>query len=93
MGNKAADVSTPNQSDVKPVRGDGQFKKMHTHENSLAFLLHEEQLSPVSGRCLHPEHHQVAQRQQPQERGEEELPQGALTVAWGGDRRSHGQMN
>ena len=44
-----------------------------THESSLAFLLHEEQLSPVSGSCLHPKHHQVAQRQHPQEGGEEEF--------------------
>lgn len=75
------------------MRGDGQFKKMHTHENRLALLLHEEQLSPVSGSCLHPKHHQVAQRQHPQERGEEELPQGALPVAWAGEKRSHGHLN
>lgn len=55
---------------------------MHTHESSLAFLLHEEELSPVSGSCLHPEHHQVAQGQHPQERRQEELSQGAHTVAW-----------
>lgn len=55
---------------------------MHTHESSLAFLLHEEELSPVSGSCLHPEHHQVGQGQHPQERRQEELSQGALTVAW-----------
>lgn len=63
--------------------------KMHTHESSLAFFLHEEQLSPVSGSCLHPEHHQVAQRQHPQERGEEELTQGAFTVAWWVQRGRH----
>lgn len=55
---------------------------MHTHESSLAFLLHEEQLSPVSGGRLHPKHNQIPQGQHPQERREEELLQGALGVAW-----------
>lgn len=56
--------------------------KMHTHESSLAFLLHEEQLSPVGGSSLYSKHHQVAQRQHPQERREEEFTQGALAVTW-----------
>lgn len=55
---------------------------MHTHKSGLAFFLHEEQLSPVSGSRLHPEHHQVAQREHPQVRRKEEFTQGALTVAW-----------
>lgn len=66
---------------------------MHTHESSLAFLLHEEQLSPVGGSRLHPKHHQVAQGQHPQERREEELTQGALTVAWRVQVQTHAQIN
>lgn len=53
-----------------------------THESSLAFLLHEEQLSPVGGSRLHSKHHQVTQRQHPQERREEEFTQGAFTASW-----------
>lgn len=59
-----------------------KYNWAHTHKSSLAFVLHEEQLSPVSGGRLHPEHHQVAQRQHPQERRQEEFAQRALTVAW-----------
>lgn len=64
-----------------PAQGKGQSAP--THESSLALLLHEEQLSPVSGSCLHPKDHQVAQRQHPQERREQELRQGALAGTWG----------
>lgn len=67
----------------KPERLQRTITK-HTHESSLAFLLHEEELSPVSGSRLHPKHHQVAQGQYPQERREEELTEGAFTVAWWG---------
>lgn len=59
---------------------------MRTHKSCLAFLLHEEKLSPVSCCCFHAEHHQVAQRQHPKKWGEEELTQGALTVAWWGGK-------
>lgn len=56
---------------------------LHTHEHSLTLLLHEEELSPVSGCSFYPKNHQVAEGQHPQEGRGEELTQGALTVDWG----------
>lgn len=56
--------------------------RVHTHEHSLTFLLHEEELSPVGGCGFYPKNHQVAEGQHPQEGRGEELTQGALTVAW-----------
>lgn len=39
-----------------------------THQCGLALVLDEEQLAPVGAGRLHPEHHQVRHRQQPQVR-------------------------
>lgn len=55
---------------------------VHTHENTLTFLLHKEELSPVSGGGFYPKHHQVEEGEHPQVGRGEELTQGALTVAW-----------
>lgn len=50
----------------------------HTHECRLALVLNEEELAPVGAGRLHPEHHQVGHRQQPEVGRQQELRQGAL---------------
>lgn len=62
-----------------------------THPSSLALLLQQEQLSPVSGSGLHPKYHQVAQRQHPQEGGQEELSQSTVPVTWWTQGKTAGQ--
>ena len=50
----------------------------HTHQCRLALVLNEEQLAPVCAGRLHPEHHQVGDREQPQVGRQQELRQGAF---------------
>lgn len=52
----------------------------HTHECRLALVLNEKQLTPVGAGSLHPEHHQVGHREQPQVGRQQEFGQGAFTA-------------
>lgn len=65
------------------------YPPFHTHECRLALVLNEKQLAPVGAGRLHPEHHQVGQRQQPQVGWQQELGQGAFITGgpWTGSRQ------
>lgn len=51
---------------------------LHTSKRRLAFVLNEEQLTPVGTGSLHPEHHQIGHGQQPQVGRQQEFRQRAF---------------